>query len=79
MIFGILVRLACLTNFTFYVICVVFIYVICVVFKTESVIIMQRTRVTDIVQYVTSMEWKWAGHITQMKDTNGLLEAQSGR
>ena len=39
--------------------------------------IRQRTRVTDIVQYVTNTKWKWAGHIAQMKDV--LLEAQSGR
>ena len=30
--------------------------------------IRQRTRVTDIVQYVTNMKWKWAGHIARMKD-----------
>ena len=30
--------------------------------------IRQRTRVTDIVQYVTSTKWKWAGHIACMTD-----------
>ena len=28
----------------------------------------QRTRVTDIVQYVTNTKRKWAGHIARMKD-----------
>ena len=31
--------------------------------------IRQRTRVTDIVQYVTNAKWKWAGHIARMKDS----------
>ena len=30
--------------------------------------IRQRTRVTDIVQYVTNTKWKWAGHIARTKD-----------
>ena len=33
-----------------------------------NTIIRQRTRVTDIVQYVTDTKWKWAGHFAQMKD-----------
>ena len=28
----------------------------------------QRTRVTEIVQYVTNTKWKWAGHIARTKD-----------
>ena len=41
--------------------------------------IRHRTRVTDIVHYVTNTKWKWAGHIARMKIIDGLLEAQSGR
>ena len=33
----------------------------------------QRTRVTDIVQYVTNTKWKWAGHITRMKDNRWTM------
>ena len=29
--------------------------------------IRQRTRVIDIVQYITNTKWKWAGHIARMK------------
>ena len=29
----------------------------------KNVILRQRTRVTDIVQYVTNTKWKWVGHI----------------
>ena len=36
--------------------------------KILYTIIRQRTRVTDIVQYVTNTKWKWAGHIARMKD-----------
>ena len=31
--------------------------------KIRNTTIRQRTRVTDIVQYVTNTKWKWAGHI----------------
>ena len=31
--------------------------------RIHNTIIRQRTRVTDIVQYVTTMKQKWAGHI----------------
>ena len=33
----------------------------------------QRTRVTDIVQYVTNTKWKWAGHIARMKDNRWTI------
>ena len=33
-----------------------------------NTIIGQRSRVTDIVQYVANRKWKWAGHIARMKD-----------
>ena len=46
--------------------------------RVRNTTIRQRTRVTDIVQYVTNKKWKWAGHIARMKD-NRLLEAQGGR
>ena len=36
--------------------------------RIRNTIIRQRTRVTDIVQYVTNTKWKWAGHIARMKD-----------
>ena len=32
-----------------------------------TTVIRQKTRVTDIVQYVTNTKWKWAGHTTRMK------------
>ena len=35
--------------------------------------IRQRTRVTDIVQYVTNTKRKWAGHITRMKDNRWTI------
>ena len=44
----------------------------------RNTIITQRTRVTDIVQYVTNTKWKWAGHIARMKD-NRQLEARNGK
>ena len=31
--------------------------------RIRNTIIRQRTRVTDIVQYVTNTKWKWAVHI----------------
>ena len=31
--------------------------------RIRNTTIRQRTRVTDIVQYVTNTKWKWAGHI----------------
>ena len=36
--------------------------------RIRNTISRQRTRVTDIVQYVTNTKWKWAGHIARMKD-----------
>ena len=35
----------------------------------------QRTRVTDIVQYVTNMKWKRAGHIARMKDNRATIRS----
>ena len=36
--------------------------------RIRNTTIRQRTRVTDMVQYVTNTKWKWAGHIARMKD-----------
>ena len=41
--------------------------------RFRNTIIRQRTRVTDIVQYVTDMKWKWAGHIARMKDNRWTI------
>ena len=35
--------------------------------RIRKTTIRQRTRVTDIVQYVTNTKCKWAGHIARMK------------
>ena len=35
--------------------------------RIRNTITRQRTRVTDIVQYVSNTKWKWAGHIARMK------------
>ena len=37
--------------------------------------IRQRTRVTDIVHYITNTKWKWAGHITRMKDNRWTIRS----
>ena len=37
--------------------------------------IRQRTRVTDIVQYVTNTKWKWAGRISRMKDNRWTIRS----
>ena len=36
--------------------------------RFRNTTIRQRTRLTDIVQYVTITKWKWAGHIARMKE-----------
>ena len=36
--------------------------------RIRNTTLRQRTRVTDIAQYVTNTKWKWAGHIARMKD-----------
>ena len=30
---------------------------------------------TDIVQYVTSVKWKWVGHIARMKDNRWTIRS----
>ena len=41
--------------------------------RIRNTIIRQRTRVTDIVQYVTSAKWKWAGYVARMKDNRWTI------
>ena len=43
--------------------------------RIRNTTIRQRTRVTDIVQYVTNTKWKWAGHIAQMKDNRWTIRS----
>ena len=41
--------------------------------RIRYTIIRQRTRVTDIVQYVINTKWKWAGHIARVKDNRWTI------
>ena len=41
--------------------------------RNRNTIIRRRTRLTDIVQYVTYTKWKWAGHIARMKDSRQTI------
>ena len=41
--------------------------------RIRNTITGQRTRVADIVQYVTNTKWQWAGHIAQMKDNKWTI------
>ena len=43
--------------------------------RIRNTAIRQRTRVTDIVQYVTNTKWKWAGHIARMKDNRWTIRS----
>ena len=43
--------------------------------RNRNTTIRQRARVTDIVQYVTNTKWKWAGHITRMKDNRWTIRS----
>ena len=43
--------------------------------RIRNTTIRQRTRVTDIVQYVTNTKWKWAGHIARMKDNRWTIRS----
>ena len=40
-----------------------------------NIVIRQRTRVTDIVQYVTNAKWKWAGHFFRMKGNRWTIRS----
>ena len=43
--------------------------------RIRNIIIRQRTRVTDVVQYITNTKWKLAGYITQMKDNRWTVRS----
>ena len=43
--------------------------------RVRNTITRQRTRVTNIVQYVTNTKWKWAGHIARMKDNGWTIRS----
>ena len=43
--------------------------------KIRNTIIRQRTKVTNIVQYVTNTKWKGAGHIARMKDNRWTIRS----
>ena len=41
--------------------------------RIRNTTIRQRTRVTDIVQYITNTKWERAGHIGRMKDNRWTI------
>ena len=41
----------------------------------NRIIIRQRTRVENIVQYVTNTKWKWAEHIAHVADNSWLIRS----
>ena len=43
--------------------------------RASNTIIRQRTKVTDIVQYVTNKKWKWAGHIARIKYNRWIIRS----
>ena len=43
--------------------------------KIRNTIIRQRTRMTDVVQYVTNAKWKWAGHIARVEDNRWTISS----
>ena len=43
--------------------------------RIRNITIRQRTKVTDIVQYVTNTKWKWAGHIARIKDNRWTIRS----
>ena len=43
--------------------------------RIRNTIVRQRTRVTDIVQCVTNMKWKWTGHIARMKENRWTIRS----
>ena len=44
--------------------------------RIRNTTIRQRTRVTDIVEYVTNTKWKWAGHIARVKDSRWTIRSR---
>ena len=47
--------------------------------RFSNAIIRQRTRLINIVQYVTNTKWKWAGHIARMKDNRLAIRSTECR
>ena len=43
--------------------------------RIRNTTIRQRTRMTDIVQYVTNTKWKWDGHIAPMKGNRRAIRS----
>ena len=43
--------------------------------RIRNTIIRPRTRVTNIVQYVTNTKWEWAGHIARVKDNRWTIRS----
>ena len=43
--------------------------------RIRNTIIRQRTRLRDIVQYVTNEKYMWAGHIARMKDIRWTIRS----
>ena len=44
--------------------------------RIRNTIIKQRTRMTDIVEYITCAKWKWARHIAWMKDSRWTVSSR---
>ena len=40
--------------------------------------IRKRTKIIDIIEYTLKQKWRWAGHISRMKDNRWTNTAQSG-
>ena len=36
--------------------------------KVPNLEIRQRTKINDILEEITKLKWKWAGHVARMKD-----------
>ena len=43
--------------------------------RISSTIIRQRTRMTDVAEFVTTEKIKWAGHIARMKDSRWTIRS----
>ena len=43
--------------------------------RVRNIVSRERTMATDIVQYVTNAEWKWARHITQIEDNRWITRS----
>ena len=47
--------------------------------RIRNTSIRQRTRLTDIVQYVTNTKWKWAEHIARVTDNRWTIRSTEWR